>query len=316
MTWMRQIHEVGWKAPMRLLARVLPILFIAGLAGCTSAPSGETIYPVEKGQVRPVGILDAQIRNQANQVAAPFPSQPTVLKDEDGIESSRMFFSDSTSVIIADSSLAAQIRGASLAVFTHSPMLIYTEDNRTEVTREIERLGATRVLHIGDVGFATSTGTTTVMQDPATFAALGHLTAHQFKIRMTIPDRIAYEIADLDGREPVVLVAEGETSISKKGEGRVPALPIQPRRDGQTAPVTIATPDSPIASIANARAFGEQVRIVDEPDPRNSHTTLAATTGLSDDSLIALGSQFGNGTQLSRKIMQAEAEIHPQTRDY
>ena len=113
------------------------------------------------------------------------------------------------------------------------------------------------------------------------------------------------EVAALDPRDPTWLRATwAEPAVMKGAEAK--PFPIMSRRDAQMAPAVVATAESSIASVANARSFGADVVVVDDPDPRASEETLFAMAGLADLPLVALGAQFGPDDKLRAKIMQAE----------
>lgn len=80
------------------------------------------------------------------------------------------------------------------------------------------------------------------------------------------------------------------------------------------APLVVATSNTSIAAIANARSFGAKVVVVDEPDPRASFDTLFALAGLANGPLVALGTDFGTSDELSRRISQAEEKYEANRR--
>ena len=266
------------------------------------------LMPIVNAEPSPVNIPDMRVENRSGHVDPIFPEHPIVVDESSGLATSQLLFRSSTSLIITSADIHSQLRAASLSVFAHAPMLVYSGENHAEIVAEISRLDARRVLLIGDVAIAETSGDTTVFQDPGGMRALGQITAHRFTQRVVgEEDDLVEEVIRLDGQDPVVLVPDwvGGTFHS---EPDLPALPIQTRRDGMNAPVTVATNETPIASVANARAYGAHVRYLDQPDPRESDTALAAMIGLSDQPLLALGGQFGTEEELARAIMEAERD--------
>lgn len=287
-------------------------LGVALLAGCVPgyltpppAPQAAVTAAPEPSVARPLAELRAE--NRSRHVADRFPERPTVLDDSSGTTSSELFFSSSVTVIVAAADAAPQLRAASLAVFTHAPMLTYTPENHTHVVNEIARLGASRVLTVGRVGLAASVGETTVTRDPGTLSALGELTAHQFtEVVVTEPADMVRAVAHLDGVTPVALTA-GWEEMTREQAADLPAFPIASRRDAQQGPLVVATPASQLAAVANARSFGADVQVVSDADPRATERGLAAMVGMADRPLIALGDAFVSGPALSRAIREAEA---------
>lgn len=300
---------------MRLSAsHLLPVLVLVAAAAVGCAPvhvpppgsPGRTLVPLVDGEPHPVSAEEMRMANRDTVVDPLFPSHPVVSDSPDGLWTSENLFKSSVSVIVSDSTPDSLARAASLAVFAHAPMLVYSPESHAAVTSEIERLQARRVLLVGEVGIAQSSGVPTVFRDPGGLTALGKLTAHKFEERaVDKPEDLPAAVAALDGVTPVVLVPRWATHPVET-DADVPALPIQTRRDGLNSPVTVASADSPVAAVANARAYGAEVTFLDDPDPRTSDTALAAMIGLADQPLLALGRQFGTEEELAAAIREAE----------
>lgn len=258
-------------------------------------------------------LAEARAENRSRHVAERFAPHPVVLSGNSGTESAALFFPASATAIVAAAEDSAQLRAASLAVFTHAPLLTYTGDNHAAVVNELTRLGATRVLTVGPVGLAEASGDITVISDPGTLAALGELTAHHFlEVIIEDPSDMVQAVANLDGVTPVVLnAAWAEQAAPEAGTPAqsLPAFPIGTRRDGQQGPLVVATPASSVAAVANARSFGTEVQVLAEADPRRSRRGLWALAGLADQPLVAVGEEFGSGAELSRAIREAEAAV-------
>lgn len=297
---------------LRATSATVALIVSATLASaCTPSDNGSaepTLTPVIDGQPTEMSLRDMVARNQSRHVDPLFDDHPLVISEGYGLTTSELLFRYSDGVIIADESTTSQLRAASLAVFAHVPMLTYHPSRRHAILAEIQRLDASRILLVGDVPFAETTGSSVVFRDPGGLAALGKLTAHQFTERL-VTDRDDYveKVTKLDG-SPVVLVPAWEP-VEDIDPGDLPALPVHTRRDGLNAPVTVATSETPIASVANAQAYGADVRFLDQPDPRASDTAFAAMVSLDDQPLLALGEHFGTNESLAAAIKEAEGRV-------
>lgn len=253
--------------------------------------------------------------NESRHVATAFEEHPVVLDDEKGLTSLRYFFPNSETLVLSDASVEAQLRAASIAVAAHAPMLVYDPARRQEILTEIERLKTYTVLTVGDVALARASGRVRVYRDPGGLGALGEMTAVRFTDQpVDAPADAATAVAQLDPQHPAWLHATWADPVVLPGAVARP-FPIMSRRDAQMAPVVVATPESSIASVANARSFGARVTMVDDPDPRNSDQTLFAMAGLAQLPMVALGSQFGDENELPEKIMQAQEYYFAQEGD-
>lgn len=277
----------------RGLAAGLAAGLVLSLAGCADEVSHNP--------------LDQAIAvNDSRHVAEKFEEHPVVLDDTQGITTLRHFFPSSETLVVSDATVEAQLRAASIAVAAHAPMIVYDPARHREISHEVERLRTYTVLTVGDVQLAQTSGRVRVYRDPGGMAALGDMMAMRFgEVLVREPHDAAAAVAGLDPKEPTWLRASWAQPQVKPGAEAKP-FPIMSRRDAHMAPVVVATPESSIASIANARSFGAEVTVVDEPDPRESEQTLFAMAGLAEKPLVALGEQFGTGEALAARIMQAE----------
>ncbi|CAM4227295.1 MULTISPECIES: hypothetical protein [Corynebacterium] len=248
----------------------------------------------------------ARAANQSRHVSTAFDDHPVVLDDTNGLVSSEYFFNTSETLVVSDSSVEAQLRAASIAAYAHAPMLVYDEDHHGEITQEVKRLKTFTLLTVGDVAIAPASGSVRVYRDPGGVDALGKMTSVRFHERPVHDPADAQEvIADLDTSVPTWLHANwAEPQVMPNAVAK--PFPVHSRRDADMAPQVVATRASSIASIANARAFGARVTMVDNPDPRESEDTLLAMAGLADAPLIALGTQFEPASDIPERIMQAE----------
>ncbi|WJY67884.1 hypothetical protein [Corynebacterium auris] len=280
----------------RTRARRLVALCVAaalGLTGCASAPAADPLS-------------QARSANQSRHVSERFAEHPVVVDDPVGIETARMLFDVSETLVVTDGTLEAQLRGASIAVVAHAPMLIYNRSRHDQIIQEIQRMKSHTVLTVGDVALASSSGAVRLSRDPGGYDALAEMTTLRFdEEEIDSPDAAAFRVAQLDPEQPTWLRATwAEPEVMPAAQAR--PFPVHSRRDADMAPMVVATSESSIPAVANLRAFGATVTMVEEPDPRESETTMLAVAGLAEEPLIALGPQFGSAEQLSERIMRAE----------
>ncbi|PLA28767.1 hypothetical protein CYJ45_00410 [Corynebacterium coyleae] len=244
--------------------------------------------------------------NVAGHVSKTFEPHPVVLDDPLGIDTAKLFFPRSETLVLSDDTQEAQLRAASIAVTSHAPMLVYDGSRHAEYVSLIADMHTVTVLTVGDVAMAPTSGAVRIRRDPGGMRALGEMTSLRFTER-TIQDPAdsARAVADLNGNNPTWLRAAWADPVSKPGAQAQP-FPVQSRRDAHMSPKVVATWQSSIPAIATARSYGAEVTMVPLPDPRKSEATLFAMAGLSDKSLIALGDQFGSSAELAFRIRQAE----------
>lgn len=263
------------------------------LGGCAE---DTTESPLEK----------ARTANQSRHVAASFDDRPVVLDDTNGLVSSEYFFETSETLVVTDPTPEAQLRAASIAAYAHAPLLVYDAQHHAQVIQEIQRLKAHTVLTVGDVPLAPLSGAVRINRDPGGLEALGAMTSVRFRERaVQDPARAQRAVAELDTSRPTWLNASWAQPVVKPNAKARP-FPVHSRRDAGMAPQVVATGESSIAAIANARSFGAAVVYVDDPDPRASESTLLAMAGLEDAPLVLLGTQFGRAIDIPGRIMQAE----------
>lgn len=282
---------------------------VAGCAGHrdhVAVPAGiTTMAPAD------IDLEGAASQNQGRLVSDSFSGGIRVLDDAWGLGAVEAFYPDSDSLIIAQATDAAQLRAASLAVGQHVPMVTYDDSVRSSIIALVDVLGVTRILLVGEVPLAETSGSLQVIQDPGTNAAMGELTAFQPTSQVVgRPDRMVQAVAGLDPAAHTELKAAWEPTaqIDVREGKRVAALPAQSPRDGQMAPIIVATPDAPVAAVATAKAYGGQVRVMATGDPTETKASFAMVAGLADGPLVALGKEFGDVHLLSDRIRQGWSE--------
>lgn len=246
--------------------------------------------------------------NQSRHVSAVFEDRPLVLEDTYGFETARLFFPRSETLVLCDETTEAQLRAASIAVFANAPMLVYDHAKHSEYVSIIAEMQTDTVLTVGDVAVAPSSGAVRIRRDPGGLKALGEMASVRFTEQAVAdPGDAVTAVANLSQQTPTWLRATWADPIALPGAAAQP-FPIQSRRDANMAPQVVATRQSSIPSVANARAYGAGVVVVSLPDPRRSEASLFAMAGLSNRPLVALGQQFGTGEELAFRIRAAERQ--------
>ena len=270
---------------------------LAASAMLTSCATDAQLSPLERAR----GV------NQSKHVGKLFAGEPEVVDDVLGIKTTKLFFPTSESLVLSDTSVEAQLRAASIAVTTNAPMMVYDPARHAEYVQMIADMRTVNVLTVGDVAIAPSKGAVSVQRDPGGLRALEQMTALRFRERtVATPHEAVREVSSLDQREPLWLRAQWADPTVLPAAKPEP-FPLQSRRDANMAPRVVATWESSIPSVANARSYGADVTVVPLPDPRRSEETLFAMAGLAERPLVALGSQFGTSEEVAGRIREAEA---------
>lgn len=274
---------------------------LAAAAVLTSCTPAEPPSPWEQ----------ARASNQNRSVSQAFPDHPVVLDDPYGFASSELFFSSSEIAVVVDETVTAGLRGASVAMVTHAPLLVYTSENHSDVVAEIRRLGAHTVLTVGAVGLAPTSGYISIVRDPGGQKALEKMTALRYEEQVVQrPEDAVESVAAAPQEHPVWLRASWADPLVQ-ANARARPVPAQGPRDASMAPKVVATPRSDFAAVVNARSYGADVEVVENPDPRQSEEALTEMIGLSSEPLIAFGSEFGTSAKLAEAIQGAEQELPP-----
>ncbi|WP_293951708.1 MBL fold metallo-hydrolase [uncultured Corynebacterium sp.] len=297
-----------------LIAGTTSVVLTLGLASCAATDDASdgtteasTSIAAQQEDNRPYA--EARAVNVSRAVSEAFPGEPTVITDAgfSGVSASEMFFDKSDTVVVSGPGIAQELRAASIGVVSHAPVLHAPGNNDEEILAEIERLGANTVLIVGDALKDFKDDTMTIIQDRGTEEALAQLTALQFE-EQSIGDisEVVQATAELQPENQTLLVPSWEKVPTTTGEDKLPAFPAQSARDGEVAPIVLATAESGISAVATARAYGASIRFMDHHDPRLNTEHMEMVAGLADKPLLALGEQFGTGEQLAAKIERGE----------
>ncbi|MFH6889221.1 MULTISPECIES: hypothetical protein [Corynebacterium] len=256
-----------------------------------------------------IDLARASEENRLRLIDPQFADEVTVVGDRWGIDSARLFFKESNSLILAEETDAAALRAATLSVSQRVPMVTYDDSIRPQISQLLNDLDVDRILVIGNVPWASQSGQLEVIHDPGNTKALGEYTAFRFDSKVVMNrERMVDNIARLDSSTKTELKAAWEPLPQHLTKEKMPAIPAQARRDAQMAPVIVATKDSPLANVVNATAYGGTVFVMEDPDPTATKAGAAITAGLSDGPIVALGPEFGSVTEFTHKITQGWKE--------
>ncbi|WP_245159058.1 hypothetical protein [Blastococcus sp. TF02A-35] len=231
--------------------------------------------------------------------------QLTVVADDGpaaaSVSTSRVLFERSDVVVVAEADdRAGTLLGSSAAVALGVPLLV-VEPGAAEVADELDRLGATHVLAVGEVE-PPSDGVE-VVTAPATPEAVEQATGLRFTGAEEVPagadaDAVAGLVAD----PPVALRGDGTASSGTSAEGSLPAVQ---RPDPLEDTFVLATGES-VAGIATARAAGARVVLTGgATDPRASDDVVTALSEAPSPSVVALGAGFAAEDGLDWKTATA-----------
>lgn len=248
---------------MRFIPRLTTVAAVAAstslfLAGCSGVGDG-------------LGNSDSSESSEASNLAASIVSDGSqVIADPDGTgaEVSEKFFSDSDTVVVSGPDRDTQLKAAAIAVDEGAPMLIrYTgESAAAAVDAEIERLGADRVINVGDSAEAEADEDLAKIVDETQ-----PVSAEEEHEVQAIVDR-----------------AESGDSNGEQGSEDVPIF---------------ATELTSLAAAATAAASGLPVTVLPYADPRVTSESIAQVDG---KKAVALGRQFGDSDRFQKTIELAK----------
>lgn len=304
------------KVPSPRALQVVPVallLVVTGLgaAGCSSLGRGEPILTQDITALpeADIDLARASEENRLRLIDPQFANEVTVVGDRWGIDSARLFFKESNTLILAEETDAAALRAATLSVSQRVPMVTYDASIRPQISQLLADLDVDQLLVIGNVPWASQNGQLEVIHDPGNTKALGEYTAFRFTSKVVMSrERMVDNIARLDSSTKTELKAAWEPLPQHITKEKMPAIPAQARRDAQMAPVIVATAESPLANVVNATAYGGTVFVMTEPDPSATKAGAAITAGLSEGPIVALGPEFGSVTEFTHKITQGWKE--------
>ncbi len=229
----------------------------------------------------------------------------TVVGDTDPVAAaaaaSRVLFDRAGVAVVArEGDRAGELLGASAAAGLGVPLLLETAGDATVAAEELERLGATTVLAVGEAT-AEDTGVevVTVAADPG--AVEGATGLDLGDAEEVADDGAVAAVAALDPEQPVALVPEGGASGEGGGDGRLPEVErAEPLED--TLVLTTGSPES-LAPVATARAAGARVQVTGgATDPRASADLVELLADSEPAAVVALGADLAAEEGLDWKL--------------
>lgn len=264
-------------------AAVLSFCLVLSTAACTSGTD-------EDGP----GITAAQVDGARIAVDA----------DSSGVETTRLLVEAAPVVVVAAPDEAAQARAASVAVGLRAPMLTAVAGGDDALASELDRMGAERVLRVGEVTFTPDDGE--VVDAPEDRSELESLTGITFESEQEIPgDRVD---------DVTVHQAPGSPSLMVVGEftaGGDTASDVEefsaggPAWSAEEAPRVLVYDRTPVAAVATAVSSGAAVSHLRAPDPRVDGGSVEAV--MDADTVIALGPGWGTEDELADRVEKARS---------
>lgn len=280
----------------RARALGLAIALVVSVAGCTLPLPPDPLPPVE----------------------TTLPEEElTVVDDDDvslaSIRTSAALFKSSPVVVLANAGdLELHLAAASAAVSLGVPLLLVTGDTEP-VVDELDRLSATHVVMVGDLGDEVAGEREIVRATPTAeglSAALG--------IEFSEPEKpatgsLASQVARLSPGEALVgeaPVAPAPTPTTAPAEQQV--LQTVERGEPRAAVLTLAIDaDAQVAPLATANAAGARIQLVsaDSINPQASPATITALSDAATERVLALGSEYAAVDNLAWKVASARTGL-------
>ncbi len=268
---MRRFNRVG--------AAVLAISLVSSTVACTSGGDGPG--------------------------AEATPAEGTrIAADDDGsgVQTTQLMVDSAPVVVLAAPDNAAQARAASVAVGLRAPMLTAVPGGDAALADEVSRLGAERVLRVGQVSFTPDDGE--VVDAPGGRAELEKLTGITFDAEVEVPAGRIDDVTVHQAPGAPALMAAGEfTAATGAGDAAATFERGAPAWDGEGAPSVLVYDDTPVAAIATAVAVGAAVSHLRAPDPRVDAGSVEAVRDA--EAVYALGAGWGTEQELEERIEKA-----------
>ncbi|WP_158615032.1 hypothetical protein [Cellulomonas sp. PhB150] len=310
----------------------------------SSAPSSAPATP------SPVASAPADPPPAGSEVAAPAAAATVVDAGPAvaALEASRAVFVSAPAVVVADAGDPdGQLTAASIAVAVGAPVLLVGDGvSDAALAAEVRRLGATRVVAVGDVPDVGGVSLEAVAPG-ASAADLEAVTGVTFGDARRVKKgdgAAASAVVALDGERPVVLVgptahaprptstpsatptgsptagmsgpSSGDSAASSgaaassaaPGPTTTPAPTVLPTAPAGLVALVGAGP-TPVAALATLRAAGVPVVTIPGGDPRATSATVKAVATATPDSVIALGTGFGSPSTLAARVATARTGV-------
>lgn len=266
-------------------AAVLAISLAATSAACSSDSDGdgEGIVPADDTAAAAVAV-DA---------------------DGAGVDATRLLVGASPVVVVSAPDEAAQARAASVSVGLRAPMLTAVPGGETELAEETDRLGAERILRVGQVDFAPDG--IEVVDAPAGQEELEKLTGIAFTSELEVPeDQVDdHTVHQSPGSPSLMIAGEFTPGTDADADGAEKFTIREPAWTGDDVPRVLVHDATPVAAIATAVAAGAAVSHLRAPDPRVDGGSVEAVRDA--ENVIALGPGWGDDDELSGRIESARS---------
>ena len=232
----------------------------------------------------------------------------TVVGDTDPVAAaaaaSRVFFDRAEVAVVAqDGDRAGELLGASAAAGLGVPLLLVAADDGSAAAEELDRLGATTVLAVGEATVEDAgIDVVAVAADPE--AVEGATGLDLAEAEEVADDGAVAAVAALDPEQPAALVPEGGPADGGGGDGRLPDVErAEPLDD--TLVLTTGSPES-LAGVATARAAGARVQVTGgAADPRASTDLVELLAESGPAAVVALGADLAAEEGLDWKLETA-----------
>jgi hypothetical protein len=234
------------------------------------------------------------------------PEGTVVLEGDDAaglaLAASQAFFDSAPVAVLA--APGEELRAASVAVALGVPALV----DGTGAAEEIQRLGAERVLALGEV---TDPGVELVRA--ADDAGLAKLVGAAGEPAVVAEGEEAGAVADLDPDQPRILTPDtttqtaAPTTEAAEPTGELPDLGRPPVQEG-VAVLTSGGPEEAVA-LANAVAAGATPVLVPGGDPRADSEVVQRLAELTPQVTVGLGPAFGDAETLAWRAETAATGV-------
>ncbi|SDO14924.1 hypothetical protein [Geodermatophilus sp. DSM 45219] len=233
----------------------------------------------------------------------------TLVADEDPVASaasaSRALFDTADVVVVArDGDAAGTLLGASAATGLGVPLLLEPSGAGAAdaLTTELERLGTTTVLAVGEAEGGGGEGGPEVVAVPADPDAVAGATGLELGEVQQVDDGAATAaVAELDPGQPAALQPAGAApAAAGEDAGELPAVERAEHLE-DTLVVTTGDPGA-LAGVATARAAGARVQLTGGTDPRGSAELVELMTEQEPQTVVALGAGFAAEEGLDWKL--------------
>lgn len=303
------------------------------VAGCTGEPTAAPVAPTSPSATASAPSSASTAFAPAPPAAAPVPAPPAgavvaapaapatiVAGVSAALDASRAVFVSAPTVVLAPADDdGAQLTAASVAVAIGAPVLLTgPEVPVPDVTAEVDRLGATQVVAVGDVPVG---GGWPVVAVPAgaTAAELKELTGLTFGESREVEDKPGARVSAVEQLAPdttTVLVGPGGAEAGEPSPAPSSSAPAATPLAAVVRPTApaglvalVGAGGTPLAALATVRAAGVPVVSVPGGDPRATSATVKAVAAAEPDAVIALGAGFGTPELLAARVATARTGV-------